>query len=466
MKYQDFEKHIQFHLSGHEVPIDTDLLWDKIQHRQSLTERNKNRLAWLLILLTAASGSIYLLYKNTIAPDPVEQGILAGVQTDIQHDCQENTANVIPSRQDQESGTYTNAKIHSGLTIHRLAGIAGGSVGSTEITSNIQKPANLSGQNLSPAPKEIQRADAGSPNTSASVGDFVEKKDNMGTTTALLPGLLFNPVSTQAAWAGGGHRGKRQPTGCPTFDRRAPFTFEIIPEIGYFKPLKTLSNNFSEPSEIFDLRKNHEKSLEGLQAALYGRLNLGDMPLYLQSGLYYTRTSERMNLEYSYIRRDTTYGIISITRSPTGDTVTTIYGDIIRETRVSGTSVGHHYLQTLDIPLIIGYEIPMGRFIFGLEGGLFFNIFLKSSGRLLDSPATFANVEDTGNFKSSLGLNYMVAANISTELGPGRIYLAGRYRHFPNAFSNDGVLIRQEYSQAGLHLGYIFPITRTGPKIL
>lgn len=466
MKYQDFEKHIQFHLSGHEVPIDTDLLWDKIQHRQSLTERNKNRLAWLLILLTAASGSLYLLYKNTIAPDPVEQGILAGVQTDIQHDCQENTANVIPSRQDQESGTYTNAKIHSGLTIHRLAGMAGGSVGSKEITSKIQKPANPSGQNLSPAPKEVQRADAGSPNTSASVADFVEKKDNKAAITALLPGLMFNPVSMEAVWAGDGHRGKRQPTGCPTFDRRAPFTFEIIPEIGYFKPLKTLSNNFSEPSEIFDLRKNHEKSLEGLKAALYGRLNLGDMPLYLQSGLYYTRTSERMNLEYSYIRRDTTYGIISITRSPTGDTVTTIYGDIIRETRVSGTSVGHHYLQTLDIPLIIGYEIPMGRFIFGLEGGLFFNIFLKSSGRLLDSPATFANVEDTGNFRSSLGLNYMAAANISTELGPGRIYLAGRYRHFPNAFSNDGVLIRQEYSQAGLHLGYIFPITRTGPKIL
>ena len=36
-----------------------------------------------------------------------------------------------------------------------------------------------------------------------------------------------------------------------------------------------------------------------------------------------------MNLEYSYIKRDTTQGIISITVSQTGDTITTIYGDII-----------------------------------------------------------------------------------------------------------------------------------------
>lgn len=122
---------------------------------------------------------------------------------------------------------------------------------------------------------------------------------------------------------------------------------------------------------MYNLRKNNETSLEGLQAAIYGRVAHRNSGIYFQSGIYLSRQSERMNLEYNYTKLDTVQGIISITKSSTNDTLTVIYGDIVREINVNGQSIAHHIFQTFDIPLAIGYERAIGAkdFNFGIEGG-------------------------------------------------------------------------------------------------
>ena len=272
---------------------------------------------------------------------------------------------------------------------------------------------------------------------------------------------LHSLNSTSIAMAGGR-------INCPSFDQRSKFLFYIIPEIGVFKPLRNLGFSGGEPSEVYNLRRDGERSLEGIQAALYGRVALRNSGIYLQSGIYYSRQSERMNLEYNFTQLDTVQGIISITQSPTGDTLTVIYGDIIRETNVRGQTVAHHYFQTFDIPIALGYERALGDsgFNFGVEAGIMLNLSLASSGRVLTSPREFTDVDDLNAYKSGVGMSYYAGANISKVFGPGRLYLAARYRHLPATFTEPNIRISQSYNHLGLHLGYIIPIKTSSVRVI
>jgi hypothetical protein len=243
---------------------------------------------------------------------------------------------------------------------------------------------------------------------------------------------------------------------CPTFTKKNSLYVELIPEIGIFYPFKKLESSSDEINEIFNQRNNNEKSLEGIQAALHVKWRKTKSPYSLRAGLEYQQLIEKMNLKYEYTTRDTSIGIISITVSQTGDTITTIYGEIIEETLHSGTQIAHHKFRTFDIPIALGYEKSIGSFDVGLEAGISLNISLRNSGSLLNSANTFQPLPDNSLFKSSVGLNYLggiyAAKNINSL---GRFYLALRGRFIPSTFSSPANQIKQSYAYGGLHLGYV-----------
>jgi hypothetical protein len=243
---------------------------------------------------------------------------------------------------------------------------------------------------------------------------------------------------------------------CPTFRKNRSMKMSLIPEIGYFRPLKSLTAESNVPTETFALRKAGEKSLEGLQAALYARLQRPGANWGISTGLHYSRLSERMNLEYSYIKRDTTQGIISITVSQTGDTITTIYGDIITESRVTGTTRAHYYLSTFDIPLSLFYEKDFESWAIGAEAGVYFNLALASKGKILNSANDFIDVKSAAAFKSSLGVSGFAGLYLKKPLGPGNLIFSLRGRFIPSAFNTQGYGTVQKYQFAGAHLGYEF----------
>jgi hypothetical protein len=277
-------------------------------------------------------------------------------------------------------------------------------------------------------------------------------------TKAIVGGFEMPPIAFSP---------RRKPAvGCANFGNRSGVRFDIIPEVGYFRPLKRFETFGTEPSEVASLREENERPVEGLQAGLYGRVTPRATDFYLQIGVLYTRISERMDLDYSFIRTDTTTGIISVTVSQTGDTITTIYGDVFTQTEVSGTERVHYYHRMLDIPVFVGYDFYAGDFNVGLEAGVLVNLFLRSRGRILDGPRSFADLADENPFRANLGLTYMLGVNASRRLGKGRLYLALRYRHTPESFTVHEFNPRQFYNQVGLNLGYIIPLTRVGPRIL
>ncbi len=242
---------------------------------------------------------------------------------------------------------------------------------------------------------------------------------------------------------------------CPTFTKKSPYRFSIIPEIGYFMPIKSILSNTIEPSEVFNLRSKNEQSLEGLQAALYLQMQKNTSPFYLRAGINYAQMTERMKLDYTFVQRDTSIGIISITKSPSGDTITTIYGEIVKETQRQGTKIGHHKFQLFDIPISVGFEKPFNGFNLGVEIGLSFNVSMSSTGKLLETSNTFKNISSNAPYKSNLGLNYFSSIFISKEIFENQsIYAALRARFIPNQFSESGASISEKYSFVGVHLGY------------
>lgn len=245
---------------------------------------------------------------------------------------------------------------------------------------------------------------------------------------------------------------------CPTFSSRHKWYIELIPEIGYFRPLKTLENTTGEQNSVFDLRNKNEKTLEGIQAALYLQLRKQKSPLYLKAGLSYARLTEKMQLDYSYTKLDTSRGIISVTVSQTGDTVTTIIGDIVTESKLSGKKVAHHSFSLYDIPVAIGYEKKMGPWSFGIEGGVMLNLSMQASGSTLSTDTSFVALDALPNqYRTNVGLSYFGGLNVGRDFHRiGRIYLAARARFIPNTFTADAQRFRQSYNFVGLHLGYVY----------
>lgn len=248
---------------------------------------------------------------------------------------------------------------------------------------------------------------------------------------------------------------------CPTF-KKPRWALDLIPEIGIIRPFKNLSNNSSEASPIFTMRSDDENTLEAIQAGLYLRARAIQKPLYIKAGISYTRISERMKLNTTWIERDTTVGIISITQSQNGDTITTIMGDIITETEHFRTSSDHYYLHLIDLPVALGYNKSLGNsWRLGLEAGVQFNLAFQSSGKLLEGSGenSFTKLPAEGRFRTRLGISYFGGLTLEKTLSPRTaFYVTPRIRFFNNTFSDENYSINQNYFFAGIHTGFVYTI--------
>lgn len=245
---------------------------------------------------------------------------------------------------------------------------------------------------------------------------------------------------------------------CPSFRKKNKFQIELIPEIGLFLPIKKLENLTGETNSTYSLREQNEKSLEGINAGLYIQLRQEKRPIYFKVGLTWSKLTEKMPLQYSYSRKDTTQGIISITYSQTGDTITTIIGDVITERRLSGNKTKHHQISLIDLPLGVGFEKNFGRWFASVEGGVLVNLSMHSKGNILVSDTSFVDVNTpVDHFKPGLGLSYFGGILFGRDIYKGgRLFIAARARFLPDPFNMDTNRIRQSYNFMGVNLGYVW----------
>ena len=250
------------------------------------------------------------------------------------------------------------------------------------------------------------------------------------------------------------------PVKCPDFRRKkSGIDFELILEAGYFSPIKYFELTNPDFNQIERLRINNEETQEGINFGFYGKIIGRKVPITFQAGITRNYFTEKMDLSYSYIQRDTTQGIITITQNEVGDTISAIYGDIINLTEVTGSKVKHYRNQMIDLPITLGYAFNFNNFSIGFDAGVIINLGLKSNGSILSSEIEFEELTSESHFKLNVGISYLGSANIAYKLGSkSKLYLNTKLRIIPSFFNVEGSTLNQKYNFLGVNLAYAYII--------
>ncbi len=437
MEYRKFEEHISESLSKDEVYIDISQLINDIHDKEK--KRNSGLWIWLAgIGLIALGLTSFIMVKKVNTKPPIAFSTTASPADGIKEQAFLNEGIV---EQPVAQGNFINAKVGE-------SAYPGKMYLSNESKSDVV---------LYPQMETVVAMESkGYPVIETSVqGVSLVQKINRNSESIIPLNDIVDLVAYKRPFDIGKLTGK---IACPDFSNRSRLLIDIIPEAGLFIPSKKLENTSVEGNSIFDLRKKDEKSLEGINAGLYLRLRKEKSPFYIKAGVSYSKLTERMDLKYAYTRKDTTQGVISITVSQTGDTITTIYGDIITDRKISGNKVRHYSFSMIDMPVALGVEKEFGSWTAGLEAGAVFNLSLRTSGTILASDTSFVAADlPSANFRQSLGVSYFAGVTLGKDIfRAGRLYLAARARFMPDAFSGDQNRIKQSYNFFGINAGYIY----------
>ena len=142
---------------------------------------------------------------------------------------------------------------------------------------------------------------------------------------------------------------------------------------------------------------------------------------------------------------------------PDGDVVGT---DTLIET---GTlrNFSNNRFQTLDIPLVLGYEKALGeKFSLGLNAGVLLNLNFNSKGDFLSpndmQPVSFST-EQPGSypaFREKLGLGWYMGASLSYQISPKLfLLLEPHLKSYPKTVTSDQYMVSQKYLMTGLSVG-------------
>ncbi len=242
---------------------------------------------------------------------------------------------------------------------------------------------------------------------------------------------------------------------CPTFGRN-PWEFELGALTGLSNPTKALAPKNNQDIPAYPSRAINEKSLEGLDLELFLSAKRARWPVFIKSGINYSRWSERMTIDESYTEVDTVQGIISTTVSQSGDTITYIYGDIYVERDYQINKSIHYFLHRFDIPLSIVYEgFLTDNQSLQAEVGTRINFSTLARGRIYNNDLEFSNASLPNFFRRFSGLSYFTKLHYRYYLSEQQFIGASAYfQHLPADFSTSTNQIEQRYLNYGLGVYY------------
>lgn len=94
-------------------------------------------------------------------------------------------------------------------------------------------------------------------------------------------------------------------------------------------------------------------------------------------------------------------------------------------------SVGDLTYRQLNIPLALSAEKTYGKFFYGLEGTLLFNLNFKAEGKIQTGLESISRVENLNIYKNRLGLGYTGALILGTKLKSNNsLYLRPTYARY------------------------------------
>ena len=216
-------------------------------------------------------------------------------------------------------------------------------------------------------------------------------------------------------------------------------------------PIRKIETATNDLQDYVYLRE----STESLLNAFSINMNLGiglRNGLNIRSGLIYSRLNERFS-------HDLVSGeeiVIVQEVDPEGNL---IGSDTTRNPIYTNVSNSNLY-ETLDIPLLFGYEKSNEKFGMGFYTGLLFNLVFSKSGTIIspvnqEDVVSLSSSGDAGDyFNKNLGLSYYASAVVSYKL-TNRMQLKFEpyFRYTPKSISNSNYRVNQSYYMFGGQLG-------------
>lgn len=170
--------------------------------------------------------------------------------------------------------------------------------------------------------------------------------------------------------------------------------------------------------------------------------------LALRSGVNYSQISEK----FEYINE--TQEVTTIIRDMNGNPIDTI---IETGTRYKTT---YNKYRTLDIPILLGYEINYKKFTFALNGGAYLNLIFEQKGDFL-SPLDYQPVNFSSNnpnafpaFKDRLDIGWYGSLGIHYRITPRiQLLVEPHFKLYPKSFTQDNYIVDQKYFTTGVFFG-------------
>ncbi len=203
--------------------------------------------------------------------------------------------------------------------------------------------------------------------------------------------------------------------------------------------LEYKSENFKDHAEM---RTNSESPYYSFNTGL--RVNfLTEFGWAFRTGVVYTQINDVLK---------TTHREVVIQLNTVGDTISIAEGT--REVNI------RNRYKMVDIPVLIGYEVPMKRFTLNVNGGVYVNIQSKQSGAFF-SPLedkvvyfTEGHPDNYDIFKNNIGLSAFLGLGFNFNLGKKtQLIVEPHTRFYPKSFTMKSYILNQKYLSTGVMIG-------------
>jgi len=455
---RQFDEHIKEQFSSY-TPDVHPRIWEKIIAEKGKKRpvgfwvsmfNNRNKLLVLGLIIALSSGGAWLYYSNNIPTQEITSNETKGKNNENNPDGNTGNSIIIPTSVDQQlnPGTAEVATI-----VHPVPG------GIT--TSNNPFLSSKSNTKISVASPLPETDGETEPNAKADkfytgLGNILVnttspalEEDGYTEGGTLLGRLTFNAEKYTEKRKSGN---KKEPLrfnpvvflpDCPIEDaagNKKYFEFYAGPDYA-FRSLHDTGN-----SAYLQKRKESTKFKSGFSAGVrYTKVFNNSMSV--RGGVNFSQINEKFTFNQG--------NIVQVTwiLNANGDTIG------------SYTTTGSRYKTTInryrsiDIPLMIGYELGNGKLHANINAGPVINIYSWQKGDVLDASGNPVSIT-TGKssspyqFKTNAGVGFMGAVSVYYKLND-RLHLMAEpyFRYNLSSMNKESITLKQKYQTAGLRLG-------------
>jgi hypothetical protein len=233
--------------------------------------------------------------------------------------------------------------------------------------------------------------------------------------------------------------------GCPSVEKNAAGNKTYVevyggPDIAF--------SNYSDTGNSAYLQKRKESTTFSSAYSVGLRYTkVFNNGMSVRTGINYSQINEKFKFVQGNLVQ-VTY-IINANGDTTGSYVTT-------GTRYKTT---YNKFKTIDIPLVMGYEVGNGKLHANINAGAIINLYSWQKGEVLDAnyqPVSITTGKSSSpyQYKNNIGLGFIASASIYYKLTEKMHILAEPYFRYSLApMSKENLTFKQKYNTAGLRLG-------------